>query len=207
MNEMIRDYAKEAASTSSSAPSAARRSLSEANVGSAWEVFHAPHIARLSRLFSTEFRPIRYWIGRQRPRDGSGSGDNGGSGDDETVFTIRSSVRYRCKGVLSFLGSGWLSASGTIEAMSDGETLKIHFDTFWVDGDNDEESEGPRDLSGSASAPSSESLSLGDRAVTAAGRLGFIPQLATFPVLAVFDDAAVFRFPPLRSNIAIKKIT
>jgi hypothetical protein len=37
-------------------------------------------------------------------------------------------------------------------------------------------------------------------------RAAFLPDLALFPVLYVDDQLAVFKFPPLNSNIAVRKV-
>ena len=42
--------------------------------------------------------------------------------------------------------------------------------------------------------------------IGALGRAGFFPQFAVFPVLYLDEDMAVFRFPPLNSNIAVRKV-
>lgn len=135
-----------------------------------WEVFYAPHIRNLSKSLQTEFSPLRYVL---------------------VGNSIRSYVHYS-----SFMfGSGWLSASGYISA-EDANTLRIHFDSFWLD-ENDQLRQ---------SLDHSELSSL-DKVVNFLGRLGFIPAFAIFPVLSVSKKYAVFRFPPLQSNIAIKRIT
>lgn len=46
-----------------------------------------------------------------------------------------------------------------------------------------------------------------DRVVGALGRAGFSPQFAVFSVLYLDDDMAVFRFLPLNSNIAVRKVS
>ena len=141
-----------------------------------WEVFYAPHIRNLSQGLQTEFSPIRYTLLE----------DNNG---------IRSHVRY----TNALFGSGWLSASGTITA-EDESTLRIHFDSFWLDKEDE-----LREIL-LERGQTLEMLAPLDRAVNAIGRLGFLPAFATFPVLQVSKDYAVFRFPPLQSNIAIKRI-
>jgi hypothetical protein len=37
-------------------------------------------------------------------------------------------------------------------------------------------------------------------------RAAFLPDLALFPVLYVDEQLAVFKFPPLNSNIAVRKV-
>ena len=53
----------------------------------------------------------------------------------------------------------------------------------------------------------SESEGTLDRVVGALGRAGFFPQFAVFPVLYLDEDMAVFRFPPLNSNIAVRRVS
>ena len=57
---------------------------------------------------------------------------------------------------------------------------------------------------GASGGPEAEGIL--DRVVGALGRAGFLPQYAVFPVLYLDDDMAVFRFPPLNSNIAVRKV-
>lgn len=47
-----------------------------------------------------------------------------------------------------------------------------------------------------------------DAVVGALGRAAFFPRFAVFPVLYLDDNdgVAVFRFPPLSSNIAVRRL-
>ena len=38
------------------------------------------------------------------------------------------------------------------------------------------------------------------------GRAAFFPRFAKFPVLYLDEDLAVFQFPPLQSNIAVRRM-
>ncbi|KAI3431404.1 hypothetical protein D9Q98_004457 [Chlorella vulgaris] len=158
-----------------------------------WEVFHAPHIARLSSALGARFQPIRYTL----------------RGDE-----IISNVRYQHP----LLGTGWLSASGTIEAV-DNDTLRLHFTRFWWDlGEESLRPELPPASStgrgndnqafSSNSGGSSSSQAALDAVVGAVGRLSFLPPLARFPVQHLDGPAglSVFRFPPLASSIAIARV-
>lgn len=73
-----------------------------------WEVFYAPHIARMSSAMGARFEPIRYAL-------------------DGTAFT--SNVKYSN----AVLGQGWLSAGGSLSKKYD-DAVEVHFDRFWVDG-------------------------------------------------------------------------
>lgn len=107
------------------------------------------------------------------------------------------------------LGRGWLSASGSIQP-ADASTLELHFDKFWWDGGTDT----LRPLLGGGGGGDGQQFedaslpqpSAADAAVTSLGRTGFVRQLALFPVLYVDEELAVFKFPPLDSNIAIHKV-
>lgn len=100
------------------------------------------------------------------------------------------------------LGSGWLSASGTISAADDA-TLLLHFDRFWVDLGQDSLRPELGDAKGGAWQR------LLDAAVGAMGRAAFLPPLARFPVDHLDGPAglSVFRFPPLASSIAIARVS
>ena len=77
----------------------------------------------------------------------------------------------------------------------DPKTLKLEFNRFWIDqGDALRADVAPGTGDG------------GDTAITAIGRAAFFPALALFPVLHVDAEIAVFRFPPLRSNIAVRRV-
>lgn len=140
-----------------------------------WRVFAAPHIVRLATPLGVLFHPLRYVI-----RDG----------------TISSDVRHRGR----FVPDGWLSASGTVQAVESRvcegmvrPACRIGFDTFWIGAgaSADEPRAGP----GSGVV---------DKAINAVGKLGFVDAIATFPVL-FYDERAgvvIFQFPPLKSNIA-----
>ena len=111
------------------------------------------------------------------------------------------------------LGSGWLSASGTLEAADDA-TLVINFDRFWWDlGPLRPELPGSSSSQGSGSggggdnSSGSQGSSALDSIVGALGRASFLPQFARFPVEQLDGQAglAVFRFPPLASSIAVAR--
>ena len=72
------------------------------------QVFDAPHIQRLSSLLGASFSPIVY-----RLHDGA----------------LISNVKYSHP----VLGTGWLSAGGTLSKRYD-DTVEVKFDRFWVDG-------------------------------------------------------------------------
>ncbi|GAQ86961.1 hypothetical protein KFL_003230060 [Klebsormidium nitens] len=74
-----------------------------------WEVFHAPHITRMSSLLfgGTKFDPILYIL-------------NGGHIDSNVQYTA------------PLIGSGWLSAAGDFRGV-DSERVEVFFDSFWVD--------------------------------------------------------------------------
>eukprot|EP00798_Chlamydomonas_sp_ICE-L_P003394 gene3394-13434_t len=109
-----------------------------------WEVFYAPHIARMSSFMGTQFT-IQYKL------EGS---------------KLWSYVKYSNP----VLGSGWLNSAGSMSRKYD-DTVELKFDQFckcW--------------------------------------RGAFFPQFAVFPVLYLDEDICVFNFPPLNSNIAVKRI-
>ncbi|KAI8468107.1 MAG: hypothetical protein J3K34DRAFT_21350 [Monoraphidium minutum] len=138
-----------------------------------WEVFHAPHITRMSGALGTRFDPIRYSLAP------------GGGFSSNVKFSNAA------------LGRGWLSASGSLAAQ-DELSVKVTFKDFWVDlGDTLRPALG---RGGSAPPPWADAL------IEAAGRALFLPQLSVFPVLYLDADLAVFQFPPLSSNIAVRRV-
>jgi hypothetical protein len=81
------------------------------------------------------------------------------------------------------------------------QSMNIEFQKFWVDV-------GADSLRESIDGPSSgdEVQDRWDKLISWMGRLGFIGQLAVFPVLYFDDELCVFRFPPLASNIAATRL-
>ena len=141
-----------------------------------WEVFYAPHIRGLSRWLLG----TEFAPLRYRLwREGDG------------IYRLSSHVRYRGP-----FGEGWLSAAGTIREGDRDSELMLHFDRFWVDGPEG----GPR-----LELPP-DGGSAWDRAVGALGRASFVPPLARFPVRYLDPDLSVFRFPPLSSDIGIRRV-
>lgn len=106
------------------------------------------------------------------------------------------------------LGSGWLSASGTVSAPDDA-TLLLRFDRFWVDLGQDSLRPELRDAQGGGGGGGGGAWQrLLDAAVGVLGRAAFLPSLARFPVEHLDAPAglSVFRFPPLASSIAIARV-
>lgn len=103
---------------------------------------------------------------------------------------ISSNVRYSSK----IFGEGWLSAAGTL-GVKDDFTVTVVFDRFWIDGKNG--------LRKNLQEDSSHNLL--DRLIGLTGRLLFFEQLSVFPVLYLDAELSCFRFPPLQSNILVRK--
>ena len=103
---------------------------------------------------------------------------------------ISSNVRYSSR----IFGEGWLSAAGTLGVKND-VTVTVVFDKFWIDGKN-----GLRKTLRKNSTPSRL-----DRLIGLTGRLLFLKQLSVFPVLYLDEELSCFRFPPLKSNIFVRK--
>eukprot|EP00877_Chromochloris_zofingiensis_P007624 jgi/Chrzof1/3114/Cz12g12150.t1 len=141
------------------------------------QVFHAPHIARMSSALGTRFDPIRYVFSSGK---------------------LISNVRYSNP----LLGSGWLSAAGSLSSGGDDKVC-IQFDEFWFDlgADNLRPELTPADQGLQPPMPA-----WADQMIGVLGRAAFLPQFAVFPVLYLDDQLAVFSFPPLKSNIAVRKV-
>ncbi|KAL4518628.1 hypothetical protein Ndes2437B_g00717 [Nannochloris sp. 'desiccata'] len=150
-----------------------------------WNVIHAPHINRMSSILGTKF-DISYTMATP--------GDNAERYSTATPSPPQfySNVRYESP----LFGSGWLSASGRLFS-TENDSVELHFDTFWVDIGGEKSDLRP--------FITKETTNTGDEIVTALGRITFFEGLAKFPVLYLDTDAgvSVFRFPPLRSNIAV----
>ena len=80
--------------------------------------------------------------------------------------------------------------------VQDDTTVKVLFDRFWVDGYD----------SLRRTIQTDTPWAIGDKLVTALGRLSFFPWLASFPVRYLDKDLAVFRFPPLASDISVVRV-
>jgi hypothetical protein len=97
-----------------------------------------------------------------------------------------------------FETQSWWCASGSLkESASEKEEVSLKFTDFWV--------------SLGAELPTTSPNETGeadtfDKMVQKLGTVGFIEQLGAFPVLYYSDDVCVFRFPPLQSNIAARRV-
>lgn len=101
-------------------------------------------------------------------------------------------------------GKGWLCAEGRMEMSPDApSSVNLIFESFWVEQGGDDYI-APEGNPTTAQATRSLSTTL----VNAVGRLSFISPLAVFPVLyySPEDDVCIFRFPPLSSNIAARRV-
>lgn len=149
-----------------------------------WEVFYAPHIANMSNILLTKYEPIRYVYQDDR---------------------FASHVKFQHP----LLGEGWLSAAGALRVQDD-TTLNVDFNQFWVDFGADKLrpflSEAVDGGKVEAFGQEVRTEALFDTIAGALGRATFFPQLAVFPVLYVDMDLAVFKFPPLDSKIAIRRV-
>lgn len=167
-----------------------------------WRVIHAPHINRISSLLNAKFT-ISYTLLDPTTQTTKASSEESSSASGATSSTLvfpslslppqfYSNVRYE----QPLLGSGWLSASGSLVSISNND-VEIRFDQFWVDNGGEK-----NDL---RQFLTEDNRDAGDAIVTAIGRTAFFQGLAVFPVLHLDADAgvAVFRFPPLDSNIAV----
>lgn len=150
-----------------------------------WDVIHAPHINRMSSILGTKFN-ISYTMAT--PNDNVETN----STTTPSPPQFYSNVRYESP----FFGSGWLSASGRLFS-NESDSVDLHFDTFWVDKGGE--------INDLRPFITKETMNIGDKIVSTIGRVSFFEGLAKFPVLYLDTDTgvSVFRFPPLRSNIAV----
>lgn len=97
-----------------------------------------------------------------------------------------------------FETQSWWCASGSLkESASEKEEVSLKFTDFWVSLGAELPTTSPNET-GEADAF--------DKMVQKLGTVGFIEQLGAFPVLYYSDDVCVFRFPPLQSNIAARRV-
>ena len=141
-----------------------------------WEVVHAPHIHKLSSPFAVGVETIRYVV---------------------RGTSIASNVRL-CPPLVRPV---WLSAQGSFEASGPDE-CRVLFDKFWVDA----APSGTLREFAPALQEGLGPLALAERFVDQTGRAAFFPALSRFPVIYMDDRCAIFRFPPLRSNIVIVRV-
>ena len=98
--------------------------------------------------------------------------------------------------------TGWLSAAGTLVARPDGDSVEVVFSEFWIDyGEN---SLRP-DVTQAGGQGGKEKGPL-DSVITQMGRMGFFPALSVYPVLYLDEDLCVFKFVPLDSTIACRRV-
>jgi len=181
-----------------------------------WEVMHAPHLVKLSKLIAfwtggTQVDHVRYVIGMPS----SGSGD----------VAIESSVFYTNAPVGP--GTGWAVASGTVAPLpmgaGDGKktdgadpavaasSTLVTFDHFAMrDGEDVSEKSPLEAMTLDAVAWRAQSAVDAERAswVSKVGTAFFLQSLAVFPTRYLDDDICVFEFPPLGNvQIACRRLT
>lgn len=96
-----------------------------------------------------------------------------------------------------FETQSWWCASGSLKESKEKEEVSLKFTDFWVSLGSELPTTSPNET-GEADTF--------DKLVQKLGAVGFIEQLGAFPVLYYSDDVCVFRFPPLQSNIAARRV-
>ncbi len=97
-----------------------------------------------------------------------------------------------------FETQSWWCASGSFTDSKDSkEEVLLKFTDFWVSLGSELPTTSPNEC---------DDASYFDKMVKKLGKMGFIEQLGAFPVLYYSDDLCVFRFPPLQSNIAARRV-
>jgi hypothetical protein len=156
----------------------AKTSLLNGQADGVWEVFYAPHIERLSRPVGVKAKPLRYTLEKNRIVS------------DVSLTTNK-----------PFETQSWWCASGSFtdsEKNPGKEEVLLKFTDFWVSLGSELPTTSPNETPGEADAF--------DKIVKKLGTIGFIEQLGAFPVLYYSEDVCVFRFPPLQSNIAARRV-
>jgi hypothetical protein len=149
-----------------------------------WRIIYAPHIYTMGSLVGGgSFDPVYYIM---KP--------NG---------QMTSHARYS----FPWLGSGWLSVSGTYGSEDEDRVCRVDFDKAWVTLCS-----GP-DLDNNSSGDNNprESLeqvpdSLSKRIIQTLGQLGFVKTVSVFPVSYLDNDTIVFDFELLGTRICARKI-
>jgi hypothetical protein len=156
----------------------AKSSLLNGQADGVWEVFYAPHIERLSRPVGVKAKPLRYTLEKNRIVS------------DVSLTTNK-----------PFETQSWWCASGSFtdsEKNPGKEEVLLKFTDFWVSLGSELPTTSPNETPGEADEF--------DKIVKKLGTIGFIEQLGAFPVLYYSEDVCVFRFPPLQSNIAARRV-
>ena len=156
----------------------ATSSLLNGQADGVWEVFYAPHIERLSRPVGVKAKPLRYTLEKNRIVS------------DVSLTTNK-----------PFETQSWWCASGSFtdsEKNPEKEEVLLKFTDFWVSLGSELPTTSPNETPGEADEF--------DKIVKKLGTIGFIEQLGAFPVLYYSEDVCVFRFPPLQSNIAARRV-
>jgi hypothetical protein len=96
----------------------------------------------------------------------------------------------------AIFGRGWLNADGVYSPTDGGKTVTIEFQRFWVDVGTELPSLEP---------PAEGSQSFTAAAIQNLGAAGFIKQFSYFPITYLDEDLCVFKFPPLRTQIAARR--
>jgi hypothetical protein len=141
-----------------------------------WRIVYAPHIYTAGKLIGGSFDPVYYTL------------KQGG--------IMTSHARYN----FPFIGSGWLSVSGTYGSQDENLICRVDFDKAWVRLSNgDDDIEPYDDLE---SVPNGFSKTV----VQALGNLLFIDSVSKFPVSYLDEDTIVFDFELLGTRICARKV-
>lgn len=141
-----------------------------------WRIVYAPHIYTMARLGGGAFDPVHYIL---KP--------NG-------VMTSHARFEF------PFVGSGWLSVSGTYGSEDEDRVCRVDFDEAWIKIGNEDPDDSPYESLESV-APS-----FWKDCIQALGKFFFIDSVSVFPVSYLDNDTIVFDFELLGTRICARKV-
>jgi hypothetical protein len=149
-----------------------------------WRIVYAPHIYTMGSLAGGSFDPVYYIM---KP--------NG---------IMISHARYN----MPFIGSGWLSVSGTYGSQDDDRVCRVDFDKAWVSPVNQKRVYDNNLIDTDSPFQTFDAVpeSISKTIIQVMGQLGFVKSVSVFPVSYLDADTIVFDFELLGTRICARKI-
>jgi hypothetical protein len=150
-----------------------------------WKIVYAPHIYTMGSLIGGSFSPVYY------------------------IMKPNGIMTSHAKYTFPFLGSGWLSVSGTYGSEDDDTVCRVDFDKAWVkiiDECDDNENENGDSVVGYFDSFEDVPDSVSKTIIQTLGQFGFVKSVSVFPVSYLDEDTIVFDFELLGTRICARKL-
>ena len=172
-----------------------------------WRVVYAPHMDAMGRLLRGRFAPVIYQMTSSTSTDEDDEDD-----DNVDANSPNNKIVSHARVELPFLGSWWLSVSGTYGSVDQDRVCRVNFDEAWVrrivvDDENDTTGSSSPDDDDSYYYPNIDAVpeSPAKEWIRRTGRTLFVEAVAVFPVSYLDHDLVVFDFELLGTRICALK--